>query len=277
MPQMICSTCVVPLIENPAQGAFHCPRCQTTFHLDQLPAVSWPTEEPPLIATSPAADRQPAKSNMPLLIGCLSVVFLFGVAASIGIGYVLTGARNEGMVAGQPERRTEPVVAGRSERVPEQHRESEQPAEVAPNRPIRVSADVLYLDSDYNQDLVAADLRHLDKIVEVSGVVGKVDKDEQGRYFVGACENRLILTEERRPRVMGIQEAARRLQEAALNSKYLPGVILHLRVSEAKRFVGLGGATSFTVRGRCKGSLKDPTTDPDRFVIVEDCVLFDKQ
>jgi hypothetical protein len=63
------------------------------------------------------------------------------------------------------------------------------------------------------------------------------------------------------------------MQQAALNAKYVPGIILYINSADLKNFTGLDGKKLFTIRGRCKGSQKDSRTIPDRYIIVEECAF----
>jgi hypothetical protein len=136
---------------------------------------------------------------------------------------------------------------------------------------VKTSVNDLY--TGYGKDLAAADLKFQNKQLELSGVTGKVEKDDQGRYFIGACVSRVVKSGDGKARVMSIDQVQRRVYEAALNAKYVPGVMLYLKPDDLNQFTGLDGNKAITVRGRCKGSRTDPSTIPDYVVIIEDCTL----
>ncbi|OAI41426.1 hypothetical protein AYO40_03180 [Planctomycetaceae bacterium SCGC AG-212-D15] len=69
----------------------------------------------------------------------------------------------------------------------------------------------------YGKDIVAADQKYTGNAVEISDVVGKVEKDDAGRYYLVAAEKARL--------VKGKDEQA---MEVALNAKYLPGVMLYI-------------------------------------------------
>jgi hypothetical protein len=142
----------------------------------------------------------------------------------------------------------------------------------APDRPIlRVSADEL--DNAYRKDIATADLTYLNKAVELSGVTGNVEKDAQGRYFIGVVHDRFVKTPSRPPRVGTIDDVTRAIAEAGLISgKSVPAVILYIRQKDLNLFAGIGGKT-ITVRGVCKGTRPEPTATPEYEIIVDDCMF----
>jgi hypothetical protein len=56
---------------------------------------------------------------------------------------------------------------------------------------------------------------------------------------------------------------------AALNTEYVPGVIVYLDPAAVKDVAGLSGAV--TVTGLCTGTRPDPSTVPEFVVILEGC------
>ena len=71
---------------------------------------------------------------------------------------------------------------------------------------------------------------------------------------------------------MSIAEYQRHLQEAALNAKYIPGIVLYVDAKAAEPFSGLGGKM-VTIRGKCKGTTEDQSTQPGYFVTLESVQL----
>jgi hypothetical protein len=115
------------------------------------------------------------------------------------------------------------------------------------------------------------------RMIELDKVVGKVQKGADGRYFLIAAESaRSVKRRSQGPQMMSPGEYQRRMQGSALNTKYVPGVILYLDPKAATEFSGLGDKV-LTVRGRCKGITKDEQTQPDYFVTVEGVRLVDAQ
>jgi hypothetical protein len=141
-------------------------------------------------------------------------------------------------------------------------------APVQPERPaFKVEAGDLF--AVYGKDVLAADKWYTGQIVELANLSGKVQKDRAGRYYlIAADQARFVKRQDQGARVMSIEEAQRRMQESALNTKYLPGIILYLDSKEAENFLGLGDRL-VTVLGECKGMTEDPKTEPGYFVTVE--------
>jgi hypothetical protein len=145
-------------------------------------------------------------------------------------------------------------------------------ASSAGGTPVAVlSADALL--KEYQADLAAADVKYMGKTVDVTGVSGKVQKDDEGRYFLAGAEGARVVKGPGYGKVKmvdDIEELHRRAMEAAFNTKRAPGVILYIDSGDLTAFADLGGRT-VTVRGRCKGTQKDRRTDPEEVVIVEGC------
>jgi tRNA_anti-like len=169
------------------------------------------------------------------------------------------------------------AVAGRTPGSPARPAPAAQvtvPAPAAPAAPTDVapglSARQLY--ADYEKDLAAADAKYLDRTVELSGVPCRVEKDEQGRYFIDAGVQRLVRDRSReRARFMSIEEYADAVQLAAANAEYLPGVVLFVRPEDVGRFAGAAGRPG-AVRAVCRGAHTDPRTLPNFMVVLEGCV-----
>ena len=117
--------------------------------------------------------------------------------------------------------------------------------------------------------MVAADKKYTGQMVELGNVSGKVQKDGDNRYYLIAAERaRFVKPKEQGPRIMSLEGYQRHLQQAALNTKYVAGIILYLDPKEAEKFAGLGDKI-VTVRGKCKGMTEDQKTQPGHFVTVE--------
>jgi hypothetical protein len=115
---------------------------------------------------------------------------------------------------------------------------------------------------------------YLNKTIDVSGVPAKVEKDAEGRYFlVAAATSRYVKDPDQGPRVMSAEEYHRAVTQAALNTKYMPGIMLYLREKDLSQLAGLDSTKGITVRGVCKGTRADSTTKPAYVVIMEECTL----
>jgi hypothetical protein len=125
------------------------------------------------------------------------------------------------------------------------------------------------LFASYGKDVVAAEKKYNGQTLELANVSGKVQKDDAGRYYLLAAEGaRFIKRGDQGARITSVEEFQRRSAEAALNTKYLPGVILYLDAKEAGRLAGLSDKM-VTVRGKCRGMTLDKTTEPGYFVAVD--------
>jgi hypothetical protein len=132
---------------------------------------------------------------------------------------------------------------------------------------IKVTADELF--AAYGKDVIAADKKYTRQMVEVANVSATVQKDNDGRYYLAAAEySRFVRRGGQGVRTMSIAEYQRHMQEAALNTKYVPGIILYLDPREADRFSGLGDK-QVTIRGECIGMTADPSTEPGYFVTLK--------
>jgi hypothetical protein len=107
----------------------------------------------------------------------------------------------------------------------------------------------------------------------LANVSGKVYKDKSGRYFLVAAEQARSLKSKRKGASITSPEGyLNNLYESALNTKYVPGIILYLNPSDAEKFARFGGKM-VTVRGTCKGMTADDTTEPSYFVRIENVRL----
>lgn len=221
------------------------------------PARTEVAGEPSVLSISRSEETaNSARSKTPLFITvglCLGLVLLF--ATALGIGYILIGKKLEQ----PPHPPTAAAINPQS---------SNRPSQEVP-----VKVRVRVLETAYRTDQVAADLKYLDKTIELTEVDGKVDRDEQGRYFIGTGSRRLVKTRNNAPQMRSIAGAHQAMQQAILNAEYVPGVILYIKSADLKNFTGLDGTKPFTIRGQCKGSQKDAGTIPDRYIIVENCIF----
>jgi hypothetical protein len=136
------------------------------------------------------------------------------------------------------------------------------------------TADKLF--AAYGKDLAAADGKYLGKVLEVSGVRGKVEKDARGRYFIGTYGQRFVKPPDwGQARVTSAAGARQAAQAAALSTVYVPAVTFYLEPGGLARFAGLDGTQAVTIRGTCRGSAPDPSTFPEYGVILEGCVRAD--
>jgi hypothetical protein len=139
-----------------------------------------------------------------------------------------------------------------------------------------LTADQLW--GEYRDNMAAADVKYQGKMVELSGVPSKVEKDEGGRYYLAAaCDERLVPRNRGGPREMSIEEYHKHALEGAFGSKYIPAVFLYIDERDVQRLVGLGGGQTVTVRGRCLGAKKDAATVPDYLVVVEGCTFAEQK
>ena len=137
---------------------------------------------------------------------------------------------------------------------------------------IPVDATVLY--ETYHSNLAKAETTYTGKLVEVSGLPARVEKDSAGRYFLSGPANRLAKTGlEDLPKVAGLEELGKLKEQAAANAKHVPGVIFYIRANDLKQFADLDPTKPIEVTGRCAGSKKDEGADPGFVVTVEDCQL----
>jgi hypothetical protein len=152
---------------------------------------------------------------------------------------------------------------------------STAPPAPAPNiteKAIPVDATALY--ETYHSNLAKAETTYTGKLVAVSGLPARVEKDSAGRYFLSGPANRLVKTGlEDLPKVAGLEELGQLKEQAAANAKYVPGVIFYIRASDLKQFADLDQTKPIAVTGRCAGSKKDDGAEPGFVVTVEDCLL----
>jgi hypothetical protein len=200
-------------------------------------------------------EPQPKPSGFPVwLLAVIIPLLVLFLVCGVGIGIL---ASRYSAIRTNDSGPTEPKV-----RVG-----TEPTANVGTEFAVKVRADELF--KSYSDDIVAADKKYTGQEVELEVVSCRVQKDGAGRYYlVAAPQARFEKRPDRGARVMSTEEYQRELQEAALNTTYLPGVILYLDPQEAGMFSGLGNKKA-TVRGRCRGTTKDKTTEPSCFVTVE--------
>jgi hypothetical protein len=151
----------------------------------------------------------------------------------------------------------------------------EDPHAAVPAKPetpaIKTEANALF--TIYGSDVITGDTKYTGRLIELANIAGHVQKDNFGRYFLVAAEKaRFVKRREQGPRIMSPSEFQRHMQESALNTKYMPGIILYLEPKEAVKFAGLGGRM-VTVRGICKGRTQDQSTQPAYFVTLDNVCL----
>jgi hypothetical protein len=150
-----------------------------------------------------------------------------------------------------------------------------QPPLLQNDRPvIKVAASELY--RDYGQDLIAADAKYLQNRIELSQVSGKIEKDQQGRYYLAALKIRAVKQAGSGARIVSPGAAARSIYEAAANAKYEPALLIYLRPEEMTAFQGVKETDQLLLEARCAVTRKDPNTTPDLVVILEDARLISK-
>ena len=146
------------------------------------------------------------------------------------------------------------------------------PAEKITEKAIPVDAAALY--ETYRSNLAKAETTYTGKLVEVSGLRTRVEKDSAGRFFLAGPANRLVKTGlEDLPKIAGLEELGQLKDQAAANAKYAPGVLFYIRADDLKQFADLDQTKPIEVIGRCAGSKKDEGAEPGFVVTVEDCVL----
>jgi hypothetical protein len=139
---------------------------------------------------------------------------------------------------------------------------------VASSPPLELSYE------EYGKDFIAAELKYRGKLVDLSGVPSAIEKDSQGRYFIGACPLGRSVKQSGSPQGGGgVTDLYFRVQQAAMNERHVPGIILYLRPDRLPSFTGLDDNYLLTVRGRCTGAQPDASARPEFVVVVEDCVL----
>jgi hypothetical protein len=141
------------------------------------------------------------------------------------------------------------------------------------DEPVAASLTAEQLWSQYRDNMAAADVRYQGKLVSLSGVPSKVEKDERGRYYLAACEERLVHRPGGGGREMSFDEYFRHVNESSASSRYVPALLLFIDERDVQRLADLGGRQTVTVRGRCSGAKKDAATSPDYLVVVEECRL----
>src|SRR4051794_3276651 len=85
---------------------------------------------------------------------------------------------------------------------------------------LSLSASQLY--EEYRADPQEADRKYRGKLVRLSSVAAKIEKDGESRDCLGACFSPLQVENNSQAEFVSFSEAHRRLQEAALNAKYRP-------------------------------------------------------
>jgi hypothetical protein len=136
---------------------------------------------------------------------------------------------------------------------------------------IPVDATALY--ETYHSNLAKAETTYTGRLVEVSGLPARVEKDSAGQFFLSGPAHRLVKTGlEDLPKVAGLEELGQLKEQAAANAKYAPGVLFYIRANDLKQFADLDQTKPIAVTGRCAGSKKDEAAEPGFVVTVEDCL-----
>lgn len=172
---------------------------------------------------------------------------------------------------------------GDNSKTPLRQAEQDGQRQFIPHRPallqndspaIKVSAGKLY--RDYRKDLLAADAKYLHKRMELSQVSGKIEKDQQGGYYLAALKIRAVKRAGSGARITSPEDSARRIYEAAANAKYEPALIIYLKPAEISAFQGVKETDQLVLEGLCAAARRDPNTTPDVVVILEDAKLISK-
>jgi hypothetical protein len=280
-----CPECAKP-INLPDQNAgrlTRCPACDTQFR-----AVAQPQR-----AASAARQTVHGGHSTALLLAVMGMGVLIGITIGITGTVLLVHSVRPGdpvTVALPPAaprplesharpptalQPAEPPVRPPTVRPAKARTEEEEP--IRPTRapvpsPAALTVGVDDLFAAYQQDLAKADVTYLGKILVLTGVRGKVEKNERGQYFIGASMTRMVRAPQTAPRVVSIEQARRQMQEAVLNTRYEPGVLILLRDDAIAGFVGLDEQKPISVRGQCRGTKPDLATVPPYFVVIEEAV-----
>jgi hypothetical protein len=183
-----------------------------------------------------------------LVVGLVVGAFFLGAAAGGGAVAVLTASRSEPQARTQPQSNSPAADAPVSLAVAEEAR---------PQEVVSVSANELF--KAFAKDLAGADVKYLNKPVLISGVTGKVEKDNTGRYFIAAC-----------PRARTV--ASNRISGPGVGYHIpasAPGVMIYFRPDAVAALAGRG-QKEMAVRGICRGSRPDKNTSPELYVVVEE-------
>jgi hypothetical protein len=177
-----------------------CPKCQGLCLLPKN--LLLPEDELEVVETTGPSRAPSVRNNRVLILVCVVLLALFLVVSATVLSWVTWHTTFR-----LPLRNGNPFAAP-----------------VAAEPAVEVSAIDLF--RDYEKDVVAADLKYLNRPLRLLAVSGKIEKDEQGRYFIGACQSRLVKTPERGARFMSSEEAAHRMYQDALNARYVHGLLL---------------------------------------------------
>jgi hypothetical protein len=134
-----------------------------------------------------------------------------------------------------------------------------------PDGPPAATKDVSTLYTEYS-DRATADRKYLGKVIEFQHV--HTNSLREDRFGNLAWEGRI---KGPRPRARVFERASdfqREMQEAALNAEYIPAAIFHTRWGQGGKITG---KQTVTIRGRCKGIVRDDSGWPEYIVVIEDC------
>jgi hypothetical protein len=252
--------------------SLRCPGCGKSF---QATAADPPAPQPfPRRAACAVALLGAASVAVAFLCGG-GVGYLAGARLGLPPGAAPVALAQANAVPGAGEEQppaAAPVKPAPSAPPPAPPAPAAAPAPPPPDEPaLRLTARQLF--DDYQGDLVTADQKYLGHVVELADVTGKVEKDERGRYYLGAVVARVVRLPPDSSPPRSVVEAIDRMNQASANARYLPGVVLYLDPAHAGAFAGLKPGQKITVRGKCAGSRKDPQTLTENWVVVEACVL----
>jgi hypothetical protein len=195
-------------------------------------------------------------------VGC----FLAGLAMGISIGKKPGNDRPVIAVARDlpPQNVALPPQAVDPPRKPE----IQAPAEP----PISTTAENLW--RIFVADAVVAGAYYRDKSIVLTGVTGKVDRDQNG-VFIGAANLRTeVASRSTQPMYMSPLDVRRRAQNAALSPiKYVPGVLLFAKHDKSDQFAAFYSARFFSIKGFCRGTRGDDRGEPGFVVIVDGCEI----
>jgi hypothetical protein len=224
-------------------GSVRCPACGAQFHAEPANAVG-----PPVAPSERHFEPIPRDASG---FGLLSVVVIAGVALWIG----LTVGGLSGYLVGSGFITAKVQATGTAK---------------APGVPVAV-VSATDLDREYEANLAAAEVKYAGKLIEVTGMRPKLDKDARERYFLASSQR--LVRQNQPARITSIEGARAALQEAALNAQYVPGMYFYIRPSELPRFADPKGEQTYRIRGICRGLTRRDDLQPNFIVILEDCTL----
>jgi ribosomal protein S27E len=275
------------LAESAAGTRVRCPQCKESFLPEgNRPSVRVAAEAP----VARRATRQPgdfdderlsqSRGISPLIVVLItSVAFFLGIASGGATGFWAGMRSNFAVQQEQPvavsappqDQPAKPDLANAAPAKPATPAPAVPPPPARPAEP-EVFADAADLERDYGANLAAGDLKYEGKLVEVTNILPKVEKDRSGRYFVTAGDSRLVSTGQRYG-TTSIAGGRAAMQNAAANATYAPGLIFYIDRKARERFASLKNVRRITVRGVCRGAQKREDLIPPFTVSFEECTL----